>query len=80
MCQCVNKYKLQKSNKTLHPIPVPLKVRNQTGIDLIGPLKETDSYRYSVTAVDYKRKFVEAEPLRKKVVRLYQNFCTCYYS
>ena len=35
-------------------------------IDLKGPLKEKDGYRYNVTTVDYTGKIVEAEPLREK--------------
>ena len=42
LCHHVNTMKLQKGHETLYPIPVPLKVGSQNGIDLLGPLKETD--------------------------------------
>ena len=65
LCQHVITYKNIRVRKTLHPILVPLKVSSQIGIDLIGPLKESDGYRYIVTAVDYTSKFVEVEPLKE---------------
>ena len=56
--------KIQKGQETLHPIPVLLKVWNQISIDLLGPHKEIDSYKYIVTVMDYTSKFAEAEPLK----------------
>ena len=53
-------YKLKKSEEPLHAIPVPLKIRNKIGIDLLGPLKEIDGFRYIITADGYTSKFVEA--------------------
>ena len=64
VCQYVNTDTLQEGNKTPHPIPVPLDVWNQIDIDLIGPLKETDIYRYTATDVHYTSKFNEAEQLK----------------
>ena len=60
----VNTTKLQKGQKTLHPIPLPVKVWSQIGIDLLGPLKAIDGYKYIVTALDYISKFVQAESLK----------------
>ena len=42
--QNMNTYKLQKGKEALHLIPAPLKVWSKVGTDLIGPLKESDSY------------------------------------
>ena len=74
MCQCVNTYKLQEGKEILHPIPVPLKEWNQTGIDLIDPLKETDDYRYIVTAVDYTCEFVDAVSFKEKTGEAVEKF------
>ena len=63
---CVSTFSLQKDQETLHPIPNPLEIWSQMGIGLPGPLKERNSYKYKVTAVDYTCKFVEAEPLKEK--------------
>ena len=49
--------KLHKGQETFHLIPVPLKVLSQICIHLFGPLKETDGYKYAVTAVDCTSKF-----------------------
>ena len=53
VCHCINTYKLQKANKTLHLIPEPLRVWIQIGSGLIHLLIESDSYRHIVTAVYY---------------------------
>ena len=48
-----------------------------------GPLKEIDGYQYIFTAVDYKSKFVKAEPLEEKKPTRddswipLQNCCAC---
>ena len=65
MCAGMWTHKLQRGNKTVHAILVPLKVWIQICIELIGPLKEIDSYGYIATAVDYMINF-DAEPLKKK--------------
>jgi hypothetical protein len=51
----------------LHPIPVPIRVWAQIGIDLIGPLTPCNGLEYIVTAVDYCSKWVEAVPLPDKM-------------
>ena len=53
MCQNINTYKLQEGNKTLHPIPIHLKVLIKNGTDFIGLLKEIESYKYIVEAILY---------------------------
>ena len=72
VCQHVNTYKLQIGNETIYPIPVPLKVRSQIDIILIGLLKEIDGCGCIVIHVDYTNKFVGAEPLKEKKLRRLQ--------
>ena len=50
------------------------------GIDLVGPLRECNGYKYLVTAVDYFLKYVEAKPITEKTgeqigLFIYQLFC-----
>ena len=59
--------KLQKGQETLHPMPVPLEVWIQIGIDLLDSLKEIDGCKYIITALDYASKFAEAEPFKEKL-------------
>ena len=58
--------KFTKQHPELHPIPVS-DVWKQIGIDLIGPLPETESgNKYIITATDYFSKWPEAAPLQDK--------------
>ena len=51
----------------LHPVPVPEKVWSQVGMDLIGPLPQTDrGHCYIVAMTDYFTKFPVAAPLKHK--------------
>ena len=51
----------------LHPVPVPQKVWSQVGMDLIGPLPETErGHKYIVAMTDYFSKFPVAAPLKNK--------------
>lgn len=51
----------------LHPVPVPEKVWSQVGMDLIGPLPETErGHCYIVAMTDYFSKFPVAAPLKHK--------------
>ena len=62
-----NNYKLQKASGVLHPIPVKLKIWCQVGMDLIGPMPETQrGNKYIVTLTDYFTKWAEAAPLADK--------------
>ena len=52
-----------KQRPEFHPIPVS----EQIGIDLVGPLPETDcGNKYIITATDYFSKWQEAAPLSDK--------------
>ena len=66
VCQ-KNNYKLWKPSGTLHPIPVIPKIWHQVGMDLIGPLTETNKYIMTIT--DYFFKWAEAGPLPVKSVK-----------
>ena len=53
-----------------------------TGIDLVGPLRESQGYKYTATAVCYFRKYVKAKPLRTKTadeVALFLYDLICQY-
>ena len=65
-CQMQNSHKLEKCSHVLHSIPVPAKYWTQIGIDIIGPLTESNNKRYIVTCVDYFSKYVEAKSLENK--------------
>ena len=65
ICQIVNTRNYVRVRESA--IPVPCKVWSKIGIDLVGSLKEIDSYRYIGTTVNYTGEFVaEAEPLKDK--------------
>ena len=65
-CQRCNTNKIPKGGETMHPISVPEKVWSKIGIDLIGPLKESNGMKYVVTAVDYFSKWPEAQGIPDK--------------
>ena len=51
----------------LHPVSVPEKVWSQVGMDIIGPLPETERGNcYIVAMTDYFSKFPVAAPLKRK--------------
>lgn len=62
-----NNYKLHKTSASLHPIPIKSEVWNQLGMDLIGPLRQTQrGNKYIITVIDYYSKWAEAGPLKDK--------------
>ena len=52
MCVPAFEHYQTTGKEILNPIPVLHKVWSHIGIDLIGPLKEIDGYKYIVTDVD----------------------------
>ena len=53
-----------------------------TGIDLVGPLRESQGYKYIAMAVCYFSKYVEVKPLRTKTsdeVALFLYELICQY-
>ena len=67
-CQFAKTSKLSRAEEVLHPIPIPMgKVWYQVGIDLMGPLPETEhGYKFILTCICYFSKMVELYPLRRK--------------
>ena len=61
-----NSHKLQKCPHVLHSIPVPAKYWAQIGIDIIGPLRESNNKKYNIACFDYFSKYVEAKSLENK--------------
>ena len=41
----------------MHPVPVPIKVMSQVGIDLMKMKETPDGYNYVISAIDYFTKF-----------------------
>jgi hypothetical protein len=66
-----SKVKLKKKMKKLLPlnsVAVPDSPWRQVGLDLIGPLPETDSgYKYVATMTDYFSKWTEAKALKSNM-------------
>ena len=50
----------------LQPLPVITKVWYRVGMDLTGPLVESEGYRYILTFIDHFTKWIETRPLRTK--------------
>ena len=65
-CKMQNSHKLEKCPHVLHSVPVPSKCWAQIGIDIIGPLRESNNKKYIVTCVDYFLKYIEAKSLENK--------------
>ena len=61
-----NSHKLEKCPYVLHSVPVPAKCWAQIGIDIIGPLRESNNKKYIATCVDYFSKYIEAKSLENK--------------
>ena len=64
----------------MHPIPIPIKVMSQIGVDLMH-MSRVDDKNFMITAVDYFTKYVEMGALQNKkdttvALWLYENiFC-----
>ena len=72
---------IQKTSTLMHPVPVPIKVMSQVGIDLMKMKETSDGYNYVISAIDYFAKFAELGALKKKATLtvgkwIYENiFC-----
>ena len=64
-CQKSRINKLQKGSEDLHPIPIPIKVFSQVGIDIMT-MKRVGKYRYLITGMDYFSKNIEMHALKTK--------------
>ena len=65
-CQKQNTHKLEKCAHILKPISVPQKCFSKVGLDLIGPLCESNQKKYIISCIDYFSKFVEAKAIENK--------------
>ena len=50
----------------LQPLPVITKVWYRVGMDLTGPLVESEGYKYILTCIDHFTKWIETRPLKTK--------------
>ncbi|KAK3108989.1 hypothetical protein FSP39_020333, partial [Pinctada imbricata] len=65
--QCQRKAPLKKASKPLRPIPVKSAPFLQIGMDLVGPLEQTEAgHCYIVVLTEYLTKWVDAEPIEEK--------------
>lgn len=77
-CQRAANKPLMQSTE-LHPVPVPEKVWSHVGIDLIGPLPQTETgHLFIVAMTDYFSKFLVGAPLKHKTVAEVASFFRCH--
>ena len=57
---------LKAPTMPLQPLPVITKVWYRVGMDLTGPLVESQGYKYILTFIDHFTKWIETRPLRTK--------------
>ena len=57
---------IQKTSTLMHPVPIPIKVMSQVGIDLMKMKETPDGYNYVISAIDYFTKFAELGALKDK--------------
>ena len=62
-----NTHELEKCPHLLKSIPVPVKCCSKIGLDLIGPLKESNGKKYIISCVDYFSKYLEAKAIENKM-------------
>ena len=65
-CQMKKDISIQKSATLMHPIPVPIKVMSQIGIDLMKMKETPDGYNFVISAVDYFTKYAELGAIKDK--------------
>ena len=65
-CQMKKDIAIQKTATSVHPVPIPIKVMSQIGIDLMRMKETPDGYNYVISAIDYFIKFVELGAIKDK--------------
>ena len=65
-CQMKKDIAIQKTSTLMHPVPIPIKVMSQVGIDLMKMKETPDGYNYVISAIDYFTKFAELGALKDK--------------
>ena len=61
-----NASSLKRPNEPLQPMPVIARAWYRVGMDLTGPLIQSEGYQYISTMVDHFTKWVETRPLKSK--------------
>ena len=65
--RCMKNHSTLKSpSNPLQPLPVITKVWFRVGMDLTGPLIESNGYKYILTVIDHFTQWLETRPLRNK--------------
>ena len=59
-----NQPSLKSPTNPLQPLPVITKVWFRVGMDLTGPLVESNGYKYILTVIDHFTRWIETRPLR----------------
>ena len=73
-CQRMNSISTLKPKVSLKPIPVPLCIFPQIGMDLIYMTPSVKGYNYIITAVDYLSKYCEMWALKEKSAKEVSKF------
>ena len=65
--QCQQQNVVKKGPSELHPVPVPDRCFAQWGMDLVGPLKQTESgMEYIIVFTEYMTRWAEARAIPSK--------------
>ena len=73
-CQRMKSLSALKPRVSLKPIPVPLRIFAQIGMDLIHMTPSVRGYNYIITAVDYLSKYCEMRALKEKSAKEVAHF------
>ena len=65
-CQMKKDIAIQKTATLMHPVPIPIRVMSQIGIDLMRMKETPDGYNYVISAINYFTKFVELGAIKGK--------------
>ena len=85
VCQIAKERAIQKTSRTMNPVPIPPKVMSQLGIDLMRMKPTNKGMNYIISAVDYFTKYCELGALPNKdehmvATWIYDNiFCRYFY-
>ena len=66
VCQIGKERAIQKTSRTMNPVPVPPKVMSQLGIDLMRMKPANKGMNYIISTVDYFTKYCELGVLPNK--------------
>ena len=86
VCQIAKERAIQKTSRTMNPVPIPPKVMSQLGIDLMRMKPTNKGMNYIISTVDYFTKYCKLDALPNKdkhtvTTLIYDNiFCRYFYS